>query len=144
MDSSAITDADLHPLSCPRCGCTESVVLETRRMTASREAPSPLPGIRRRRLCRYCEKQFRTIETLEEVDLVSAVWKVVRNVDRQSIDPATLLTGEYRGEWTQHEVAVEIDGEAYTLHTRNMMRTEAYPARVIVERQGVSVESVRG
>ena len=131
-----------HPLACPRCGCPTSSVLETRRMTASRDNPQPLPGIRRKRECTHCGKQFQTRETLEEIGLQSAVWRALNLSDREWIDPASLPAGSHHGEWTRHDVELTIGGVQYRLNTRNEMRSEAYPCTVIVTAKGVTVESV--
>jgi hypothetical protein len=49
----------------------------------------------------------------------------------------------FSGLWSQYEVSAEIDGRQLTLHTRNDMRVAQYPCRVIVDRQGIRVESRR-
>lgn len=51
-------------LVCPRCGCPESRVIETRKRTRAAN-PQPLPGVRRTRQCTFCQKQYRTRETPE-------------------------------------------------------------------------------
>lgn len=137
-----MSETVIHPLACPRCGCQDSQVIETRRLTREKD-PQPLPGIRRRRICSHCSKQFYTRETIEEIGLVSGVWRIFDLVARATIDCEALPAGEYPGWWTQHEVDVEIDGIPYRLGTRNQMRCERYPCTVIVSRSGVTVESLR-
>lgn len=135
------------PLSCPRCGCPETKIIKSQRMNQA-VAPEPLPALRRTRRCDRCQKQFRTKEQIEEVNLQSSVWKVTLLDEegyRRQID-MTILTegrwdGEWLGEWTGYEVHCEFDGQQYTLHTRNEMRTEAYPCLVIIGNFAIKVIS---
>lgn len=133
------------PLSCPRCGCPQSRVLKSRRLNQAGD-PEPLPALHRTRQCANCGKQFPTRETLEEIRLESSVWKVTESVDgfpRKVVEADTLSPGVFAGSWSQYEVSVEIGGRQLTLHTRNDMRVSQYPCRVIVDRQGIRVESRR-
>lgn len=133
------SETALSPLSCPRCGCAESRVIQTRRMNRAAD-PQPLPSLKRTRECAHCAKQYRTTETLEEIDLASQVWRC--RIGRVVIDPRTDLTyGEYSGEWTSHVVTVQIDSIEYELDTRNPMLAERYPCLVEVTAQGIVVRS---
>lgn len=134
------SDTALSPLSCPRCGCAESRVIQTRRMTRAAD-PQPLPSLKRTRECAHCAKQYRTTETLEEIDLASQVWRC-RIGTQVALSP--IPPGEYAGEWTHHTVRVEINGMDYSLDTRNPMLAERYPCRVEVTAQGIVVRSGGG
>lgn len=130
-----------HPLSCPRCGCPESKVIETRRMDRS-SVPQPLGALKRTRRCEHCQKQYRTNETVEEVAMASSVWRCRKGsvvVDASQIEP-----GEYSGEWTDHVVTVTIEGVEYELDTRNPMRAIRQPCQVEVNGQAIVVESGAG
>lgn len=139
------TQLQLQPLSCPRCGCPQSRVIKSRRLNQAGD-PEPLPALRRTRQCAHCGKQFATRETIEEIRLESSVWKVTESADgypRKVVEADTLPPGVFAGLWSLYEVSVEIDGRQLTLHTRNDMRVAQYPCRVIVDRQGIRVESRR-
>jgi hypothetical protein len=87
-----------------------------------------------------------TRETIEEIRMTSSVWKITEAVDRfryQAVEFESLPPGEFPGSWTAYEVSVEIDGRVIILHTRNDMRVAEYPCKVIVDRQGIRVESRR-
>lgn len=134
------SQAPLHPLSCPRCGCPESKIIKSERMDQKAE-PQPLPGYRRTRRCDLCEKQFRTKEQLEEIDLQSSVWRIRDQAG--DVAPDSIDEGTYEGLWTMHEARCKIDGRVVTFHTRNEMRTEDYPCLVVVTHRGIQVESKR-
>ncbi len=139
-ESETDTEQHPHPLDCPWCGCSESRVLETRRVDAKRN-PEPLPVLRRRRICMNCRRRFATKETVEEKRLASTVWKVTTN-GRRIVDPSCIPAGRHSGEWTDYEVVVEISGNRFVLHTRNDMRCESYPCVVTCDRNGIRVQSV--
>ena len=106
--------------------------------------PEPLPALRRTRRCDLCSKQFRTKEQIEEVKLQSSVWKVTfldKQGYRRQVDVDKFNDGEYAGVWTGYEVRCELDGHEYTLHTRNEMRTEAYPCLVIIDNFAIKIIS---
>lgn len=132
---------ELHPLACPRCNCTERRILQTRRYD-NKKNPQPLPGVRRTNECQHCHKQFTSIETIEEVDLQSDVWKVT--TDGKKITDAGLIpAGDYTGLWTAFEVLMQTrSGDRFVLHTRNCMRAEDYPCKISVTKRGIRVESV--
>ena len=67
-------------MKCPRCGCSESKVIDSR----STEEGSP---IRRRRECLQCAQRFTTFETIEQLPLVV----IKRDGSRQSFDKNKLV-----------------------------------------------------
>lgn len=67
-------------MKCPRCGCSESKVIDSR----STEDGS---SIRRRRECLQCQHRFTTFETIEQLPLVV----VKRDGSRQSFDKNKLV-----------------------------------------------------
>ena len=67
-------------MKCPRCGCSESKVIDSR----STEDGS---SIRRRRECFQCQHRFTTFETIEQLPLVV----VKRDGSRQSFDKNKLV-----------------------------------------------------
>lgn len=129
---------DPHPLSCPRCGCQESRVVRSRRMTQGAK-PEPLPGILRTRVCEFCGRQFRTREQLEEISLRSDAWRA--RIGQRTIPLEGVPQGEHPGLWTMNTASIAVGDVTYEIDTRNEMRAEKYPCRVIVTERGITVES---
>lgn len=68
-------------MKCPRCGCSESKVIDSR---STEEGSS----IRRRRECLQCAHRFTTFETIEQLPLVV----IKRDGSRQSFDKNKLVS----------------------------------------------------
>lgn len=128
-----------YPVSCPRCGCPESSVLKTQRTTQS-NPPQPLPVLRRVRKCAHCEKQYRTRETLEEIDLESFVWRARQGKVNHEL--SEIPDGDYPGEWTRFEVTLTLGDIVWTLDTRSEMRSMSYPCKIHCSRGRITIRSV--
>lgn len=70
------------PMRCPKCGYTESKVIDSRPTEES-------ASIRRRRECLSCQNRFTTYETVETVPLLV----IKKDKTRQAFDKAKLLNG---------------------------------------------------
>lgn len=125
-----------HPLSCPRCGCSGSSVIRSQRFSQAAEQ-RPLEGYRRTRRCDHCGKQFRTLEALEEIDSCSSVWQLRSGGRPLTSDEYPI--GEHMGVWTRHTATFVVEAIEYQADTRNPIRVESYPCRVIIDQRGTAV-----
>ncbi len=69
-------------MRCPKCGYTESKVIDSRPTEES-------ASIRRRRECLSCQNRFTTYETVETIPLLV----IKKDKTRQAFDKAKLLNG---------------------------------------------------
>ncbi len=69
-------------MKCPKCGYTESKVIDSRPTEES-------ASIRRRRECLSCQNRFTTYETVETIPLLV----IKKDKTRQAFDKAKLLNG---------------------------------------------------
>ena len=69
-------------MKCPICGCTKSVVIDSRPTEES-------SSIRRRRECVSCQNRFTTYETIETLPLLV----IKKDKTREVFDKAKLLSG---------------------------------------------------
>lgn len=107
-------------MRCPRCGCTDDKVIETR---AARDGDS----IRRRRMCVDCEHRFTTYEMVVRTEFVV----VKRDATREEFNVEKIRQGIQRACWKRPVTAEQIDETV-----RAIIRTlEALPEREIPSRR---------
>jgi transcriptional repressor NrdR len=85
-------------MRCPRCGCLEDKVMETR---VSREGDT----IRRRRECLSCEFRFTTREAVIPAEFVV----VKRDGTREEFNPDKLCAGIRRACWKRSVSEVQVE-----------------------------------
>ena len=85
-------------MRCPRCGCTDDKVIETR---AARDGDS----IRRRRMCEECEHRFTTYEMVVQTEFVV----VKRDDTREEFNVEKIRQGIQRACWKRSVKAAQID-----------------------------------
>jgi len=107
-------------MRCPRCGCLEDKVMETR---VSREGET----IRRRRECLSCAFRFTTREGVVPAEFVV----VKRDGTREDFDPEKLRAGVRRACWKRSVSEAQVDDmvnavirDLLTLQTREIESRE--------------------
>lgn len=118
-------------MRCPRCGCTDDRVIETR---AARDGDS----IRRRRMCEDCEHRFTTYEMVVQTEFVV----VKRDDTREEFNVEKIRQGIQRACWKRPVTAAEID-EAVREVLRKLegMQEREIPSREIGR---LVMETLRG
>lgn len=118
-------------MRCPRCGCTDDRVIETR---AARDGDS----IRRRRMCEDCEHRFTTYEMVVQTEFVV----VKRDDTREEFNVEKIRQGIQRACWKRPVKAAQID-EAVREVLRKLenMQEREIPSREIGR---LVMETLRG
>lgn len=107
-------------MRCPRCGCTDDKVIETR---AARDGDS----IRRRRMCEDCEHRFTTYEMVLRTEFVV----VKRDDTREEFNVEKIRQGIQRACWKRAVPAEQIDETVRAI----LLRLEGLPEREIPSRR---------
>jgi transcriptional repressor NrdR len=119
-------------MRCPRCGCLEDKVMETR---VSREGET----IRRRRECLSCEFRFTTREGVVPAEFVV----VKRDGTREEFDPEKLRAGIRRACWKRPVSEAQVD-EMVNAVVRDLLtlQTREIDSREIGKRAMEAIQTV--
>ncbi len=118
-------------MRCPRCGCTDDRVIETR---AARDGDS----IRRRRMCEDCDHRFTTYEMVVQSEFVV----VKRDDTREEFNVEKIRQGIQRACWKRPVTAAEIDEAVReVLRKLESMQEREIPSREIGR---LVMETLRG